>query len=105
MFDTWKQNGRPLSVLFCGKSGSFCTEAKVSGARNGRLILSGAGADASFKLKDAGFAYGPLMVFPRWPSPPPVEITALQAYFDGGDWLVLAEGVGPEMLSPMLLTM
>jgi hypothetical protein len=32
-----------------------------------------------------------------------VEVMALQAFFETGDWLMLAEGMKPESLPPRML--
>jgi hypothetical protein len=67
--------------------------------------LKGDSAAASFNLRQAKFTYGPMQVFPRLPAPPPVEVMALQVYLATGDWLVLAEGMVPQGLSPLALPM
>jgi hypothetical protein len=105
--DEWKQAGKELGMLFCGRSATTAVSAMVtvSEARNGLLRLRGAEAAATFNLKQAKFTYGPMQVFPRWPAPPPVEVMTLQAYLASGDWLVLAEGMVPRELSPLTLPM
>ena len=66
-------------------------------------IRSGQSAHAAFNLRDARFTYGPFQVFPRWPMGPMIELMALQAFLGNGDWLVLAEGLKPEGISPRAL--
>jgi hypothetical protein len=96
MFEQWRAASTEIGVLFMGATASFTTTGTVTGARMGRLQLNSATAEVTFKLKDADFRYGPVQLFPRWPYPPPVEVIAIQAYFEGGDWLVLAEGFRPK---------
>lgn len=98
MFDKWKLGRKEIGVIFYGKSGTLCTLGVLSAARDGRIEVSGTNAGASFNLKSADFLYGPVLMFPRWPAPPPVEVMAIQACLSNGDWLVLAEGLKPEML-------
>ncbi|MBC8164755.1 MAG: hypothetical protein H7Y20_02650 [Bryobacteraceae bacterium] len=45
----------------------------------------------SFNLVGVSFKYAPMQTWPRWPSPPIVEVTALRAEFENGDYLALAE--------------
>jgi hypothetical protein len=102
-FDDWRVRHTELGVLFIAKSARLSSLGTVSSVRNGRLEIRGETAGAGFNLKDARFSYGPLQVFPRWPMGPMVEVMAISAYMAQGEWLVLAEGVKPESLTPMLL--
>jgi hypothetical protein len=102
-FDEWMAAGKQIGVWFVAKSGSVRTAGTVRSVRNGRVELIGQSAAAAFNLRAAQFTYGPFQVFPRWPMGPMVELIALQAYLDNGDWLVLAEGLQPEGISPRAL--
>jgi hypothetical protein len=75
----------------------------VESARNGKLLLKGDMVRASFNLTRANFTYGPVQTWPKWPSPPIVEVIAVQAQLENGDWLALAEGLRPESLPPRAL--
>ena len=98
-FSDWKGNGREIGVIFYGGSGtSLYTMGFIESARNGRLLLKGALVRASFNLTRANFTYGPVQTWPKWPSPPIVEVIAAQAQLENGDWLALAEGLRPESL-------
>jgi hypothetical protein len=98
-FSDWKGNGREIGVIFYGGSGtSLYTMGFIESARNGRLLLKGALVRASFNLTRANFTYGPVQTWPKWPSPPIVEVIAVQAQLENGDWLALAEGLRPESL-------
>ena len=103
-FSDWKVNGREIGVIFYGGSGtSLYTMGFIESARNGRLLLKGALVRASFNLTRANFTYGPVQTWPKWPSPPIVEVIAVQAQLENGDWLALAEGLRPESLPPRAL--
>jgi hypothetical protein len=103
-FGDWKSAGREIGVIFFGGSGSsFYTMGIVESARNGRLLLKSDTVRASFNLRLATFAYGPVQTWPKWPSPPIVEVIAVQAQLENGDWLALAEGLRPESLPPRAL--
>jgi len=67
-------------------------------ARGGRLLLKGDTVRACFNLTGATFFYGPIQTWPRWPGPPVVEVVAVQATLENGDWLALADGLRPESL-------
>jgi len=98
-FDGWQNSGREIGVIFYGGSGvSLYTVGLVASARNGTLLLQSDTARASFNLARASFTCGPVQTWPRWPSPPIVEATAVQARMENGDWLVLADGLRPESL-------
>jgi hypothetical protein len=103
IFDRWKSTGQQIGVIFWGRSGNMYTLGKVGGAKNGRLHLTSETARASFNLVGATFSYGPMQTWPRWPSPPIVEVNALSAILPGGDYLALAEGLRPESISGALL--
>ncbi len=79
MFDRWKSRGQEIGVIFWGRSANLYTRAIVESAQNGRIQLKGEDARASFNLVGAAFKYGPMQTWPRWPSPPIVEVTALRA--------------------------
>jgi hypothetical protein len=107
VLDEWRAKRKEIGMLFCGRSGTavilaMCT---VRATRNGLLQMKGDGAGASLNLRMAKFTYGPMQVWPNWPSGPAVEVLALQAYLPNGDWLVLAEGYLPRELSPLALPM
>jgi hypothetical protein len=103
-FGDWKNGGREIGVIFFGGSGSsLYTMGFVESARNGKLLLRSETVRASFNLARATFAYGPVQTWPRWPSPPIVEVIAVQAQLENGDWLALAEGLRPESLPPRAL--
>ncbi len=103
MFDDWKRDGKELGIYLASRTGSVATLAVIQSVRNGRVTLKGEAVSVTLNLKNAEFAYGPVQMFPRWPSPPMVEVTALQAMVNGTDWLVLAEGLIPEALAPLSL--
>jgi hypothetical protein len=82
-FGDWKSTGREIGVIFYGGSGSsLYTMGFVESARNGKLLLKGDAVRASFNLKRATFACGPIQTWPRWPSPPIVEVIAVQAQLE-----------------------
>jgi hypothetical protein len=104
MFGDWQRTRREIGVIFYGGSGtSVYTIACVGSARNGKLRLNGNALRASFSLAHATFTYGPVPTWPRWPSPPIVEVKALRAQLENGDGLILAEGLHPESLPPRAL--
>ncbi len=103
-FGDWKGAGREIGVIFYGSSGaSLYTMGFVESASNGKLLLKGDTVRASFNLTRATFTYGPVQTWPKWPSPPIVEVIAVQAQLENGDWLALAEGLRPESLPPRAL--
>ncbi len=103
-FGDWKSSGHEVGVIFYGASGmSLYTMAFVDSVRDGRLLLKGDAVRASFNLRGANFTYGPVQTWPKWPSPPIVEVIAVQAQLENGDWLALAEGLRPESLPPRAL--
>jgi hypothetical protein len=99
MFDRWKNCRREIGVIFWGRAANLYTLAIVESARNGRIHLRGGDARASFNLAGVTFRYGPMQAWPRWPSPPIVEVSALRAEFENGDYLALAEGLTPPPLA------
>ena len=98
--EDWHAAAKEIGVWFVGKTGSVRTLGTVESARNGRLELRGTTVRAGFNLRDATFLYAPVQLFPRWPMGPVVEVMALQAAFETGEWLMLAEGMRPESLPP-----
>lgn len=103
IFDRWKSSGLEIGMIFWGRSLNLYTIGTVTSVRNGRLELRGDLAHASFNLSGATFKYGPMKTWPRWPGPPIVEVNALRAEFENGDYLALAEGLTPDSISlPML---
>jgi len=96
MFDQWRAGAAEIGVVFLGRHGTLTTTGTVTSARMGRLQIHSGSAEATFNLQDATFLYGPVQLFPRWPYPPPVEVIAVQALWETGDWLVLAEGFRPK---------
>ena len=97
--EDWRVAGREIGVWYvAAKSGSVRTMGTVESARNGRIELRGSTVRAGFNLKSATFAYYPIQIFPRWPMGPMVEVMAVQAFLESGDWLMLAEGLRPETL-------
>lgn len=103
-FSDWAYNAREVGVIFYGGSGaSLYTMGFIQSARNGRLLVKGETVRASFNLTRASFTYGPVQTWPKWPSPPIVEVLAVQAQMENGDWLALADGLRPESLPPRSL--
>jgi hypothetical protein len=107
VLDRWKVEKKEIGMMFCARSSTAVILAmcRVRSARNGVLQMKGDGAGASLNLKLATFTYGPMQVWPNWPTGPTVEVLALQAFLAAGDWLVLAEGYLPKELSPLALPM
>jgi hypothetical protein len=103
MLDDWKRAGIELGMYWAGRSGSVAAQVGVESTHAGRVVLKGESVSVTLNLKGAEFAFGPVKMFPRWPSPPMVEVMALQAILHGTDWLVLAEGLMPEALEPTSL--
>ena len=95
--EEWRAGGREVGAWYVAKSGSIRALGTVKTARNGRLALHGPAARADFDLKGARFTQGPFQMFPRWPAGPMVEVMAVQAFLQNGEWLVLAVGQNPEM--------
>ena len=103
IFADWKASRKEIGVFFHSQSGSFSALGTLRSARNGTIVFHAESGNASLRLKDAQFTYGPLMTWPRWPNPPIVEVIALQAYTPNHTWIVMAEGLRPESLSPQML--
>lgn len=99
MFDRWKNRGKQIGIIFWGHHASLYTLGVVESAKNGRIQLKGDTARSSFNLVGATYKYGPMQTWPRWPSPPIIEVTALRAEFENGDYLVLTEGLTPPAVS------
>jgi len=87
MFDQWQKRGQEIGVIFWSRSANLYTLAVVESAKNNRIQLRNGEARASFNLTGAVFKYGPMQTWPRWPSPPIVEVAALRAEFENGDYL------------------
>lgn len=100
ILDRWRSRRQEIGIIFWGRSANVYTLGQVESAGNGRIQLKGEDARASFNLTGASFKFGPMQTWPRWPSPPIVDITALRAEFENGDYLVLAEGLKPPSISP-----
>lgn len=99
MLAGWKSRRNESGIVFWGRSASVYTLGLVESASNGRIQIRGDGARVSFNLAGASFKYGPMQTWPRWPSPPIIEVNALRAEFEDGDYLALAEGLTPPPLS------
>ena len=103
ILDRWRSGRHEIGVIFWSRSANVYTLGLVESASNGRIQLRGSGARASFNLVGAAFKYGPMQTWPRWPSPPIIEVNALRAEFENGDYLALAEGLtAPPVSSPSL---
>jgi hypothetical protein len=101
-FGEWQ--GRDIGAIFYGGAGtSIYTMGRIESARNGRLALKGEAVRAIFNLIGASFAHGPVQTWPRWPSPPIIEVMAIQVQLANGDWLALADGLRPELIPPRAL--
>jgi len=103
ILDRWRSRHQEIGVIFWGRSANMYTLGVLESATNGRVQLRGEGARASFNLTGVSFKYGPMQTWPRWPSPPIVQVTALRAEFENGDYLALAEGLTPPPISTPLL--
>ena len=103
MLERWKSTRQEIGVIFWGRTANLYTIATVDSTANGRVQLIGETARSSFNLRDATFKYGPMQTWPRWPSPPIVEVNALRAEFSNGDYLALAEGVTRQAITSPLL--
>jgi hypothetical protein len=91
MLDRWRISRREIGVIFWSRSANVYTFGVVQSTSGSRLEVRADGLRASFNLTGVSFRYGPMQTWPRWPSPPVVEVTALRAEFDNGDYLALAE--------------
>jgi hypothetical protein len=103
IFADWQATKKEIGALYVSQSGTFFTLGGLQSARNGSVHLAGEWGSGTFRLKDARFSYGPMQTWPRWPNPPIVEIIALQAVIPDGTWIVMADGLKPQSLSPMML--
>lgn len=103
MFDRWRTRGQEIGVIFWSRSANLYALGVLESAKAGRIQIKGEAASASFNLAGVNFKYGPMQTWPRWPSPPIVEVLALRAEFENGDFLALAEGLAPPPLSPPAL--
>ena len=103
MLDRWKTSGQEIGVVFWSRSGNVYALGSVESVRNGRFQLRSESARASFNLIGAEFRYGPMQTWPRWPSPPVVEVMALTAELPGGDYLAIASGLRPESIGGLSL--
>ena len=88
-------SGQAIGIIFWSRSGNVYTRGVVESVNKGRVQFRGEGALASFQLTGVNFKYGPMQTWPRWPSPPIVEVNALRAEFENGDYLVMAHGLTP----------
>jgi hypothetical protein len=94
-FEGWRAEGRQIGLIFLGGWGSLTTSGTVAKARMGRLQFNSETAEISFRLKGANFTYGPVQMYPNWPYPPQVDVIAVQAWYENGDWLAMAERPRP----------
>src|SRR3954454_1288701 len=102
-FEQWMNRGQDIGVIFWGRAANLYTIGTVASLKNRRLELKGTCARASFNLTGASFKYGPMQTWPRWPSPPIVEVNALRAEFANGDHVALAEVLTPDSISSRML--
>jgi len=100
-FDTWKSMRCELGVIFYGASGnSLYTMGRIESASNGKLQLRSDTTRASFNLARASFVYGPVQTWPRWPSPPIVEVIAVQARLETATGWRWRKGYGQSLCPP-----
>lgn len=99
ILNRWMSCRQEIGVIFWGRAANMYTLGLVEPAGHGRIQFRGERARATFNLTGARFKYGPMQTWPRWPSPPIVEVTALRAEFENGDHLALAEGLTPPPIS------
>ncbi|HLK69198.1 MAG TPA: hypothetical protein VKU19_37455 [Bryobacteraceae bacterium] len=103
-FSEWQAGRREIAAIYYAASGtSLYTMGVVESAANGRLLIKGEQVRATFNLTSATFTYGPVQTWPRWPSPPIVEVMAIQVQLGNGEWVALADGLRPESLPPRSL--
>jgi hypothetical protein len=112
LLDGWYEDETAIGMLFiAGAEAAVTMRTKVQRILAGRLDLRDPKdpAGASFGLSRAGFQYGPVMLFPRWPSPPPVNVQGLSVWLPSGGWLFLWDAgpgttgaglIGPRLLGP-----
>lgn len=96
--DEWSAAREKIGAWYVAKSGPVRTLGVVKAARQGRLELRSPAGLATFNLKSAKFAYYPTPFYPRWPMGPAVNLMALHAFLESGEWLMLAEGLRAEEL-------
>ena len=98
MFADWTSTGKEIGMWYVSQPSRFVGFGRLSSARNGVIQFQAEAARATFDLKEARFTFGTMQTWPRWPNPPIVEVLALQAYLPRGAWLVLVEGLRPEVI-------
>jgi hypothetical protein len=108
----WSEDETAIGMLFiAGARAAVVMRTRVHRVADGRLELHDPEdpAGAAFGLSGADFQYGPVMMFPRWPLPPPVNVTGLSVWLPAGSWLFLWDArpgtpgsfpVGPGLLGP-----
>lgn len=112
LLGAWYESDTPIGMLFISSARAVVTmRTRVQYLTAGRLELHDPGHPngAVFGLAGAGFQYGPVMMFPRWPLPPPVNVVGLSVWMPTGSWLFLwdarpgssgANLAGPGLLGP-----
>jgi hypothetical protein len=112
LLDGWHEDETTIGMVFIAGAGAAVTmRTKVQRILAGRLELHDPEdpAGATFGLSGAGFQYGPVVFFPRWPLPPPVNVEGLSVWLPAGSWLFLWDArpgtsgtglVGPGLLGP-----
>jgi hypothetical protein len=103
IFAGWHASRKEIGALFVSQSGTTFTLGILKSAKNGTVRLEGEWATSTFRLHDARFIFGPMQTWPRWPNPPIVEIIALQAVIPNGTWIVMADGLRANSISPAML--
>jgi hypothetical protein len=108
----WCEDESAIGMVFIASAQAALTmRTRVQRISGGRLELHDPEypAGATFGLSDAGFQYGPVMMFPRWPLPPPVNVRGLSVWLPTGSWLFLWDArpgtpgdglIGPNLLGP-----
>lgn len=99
IFDRWKTNRKQIGLIFWGRSSNLYALGVLESAKAGRIQFIGDTTRASFNLAGATFKFGPMQTWPRWPQPPIVEVSAVRAELENGDYLALAEGLMPPALT------
>jgi hypothetical protein len=94
LIDGWHHSRAQVGLLFFGPRVTFCTTGRVTSVRDGKVRLEGSAAGTAVNLRGATFLYGPMQTWPRWPAGPIVEVTALQACLESGEWVIFGEGFG-----------
>ncbi len=98
IFDRWKSSGQKIGIIFWGRTANVYAMGILQNTRNGRIEFTANGTRSTFNLNGATFKYGPMQTWPKWPSPPVVEVLALRAEFEHGEYLALAEGLMPSAM-------